>query len=428
MNLIVSLGRVWNRLTAPVKIAGRRLLHLGRTDSGVYVDADTALKTAACWACVEYLAKTVAQLPWRVMREGPNGGELAQSHPADYLLHKRPNAEMGSFTFRQTMMHWAVMRGNAYAEIQRDNRGAPYALWQIHPDRVEPKRDLIGTLFYRVWNSGSDYVDIAAQDMLHIRGFGDDVVGVSVIEYAARSIGWTQATEIFGATFFGEGMNPSGIVEKGSALSVPAMEILREELDRLYKGVKGKRYAILDAGMKFTKLATQPNDAQFIETRQHQVEEICRWFGVPPHKVMHLLRATFTNIEHQSIEVVVDSVTPWCKIWEEEGDYKLFGAQNRLGYYTKMNLKGLMRGDSLARGDFYSKTFQIGGLTINDFLRSEDMPTIGAAGDVRFVPANMMTLEHAIKLGETTTTPAGQQSLPVPPATPDPASTNPETV
>ncbi len=423
MSVASSMSGLWNRLTAPAKVLSR-YIWTGRTDAGVYVDANSALKTATVWACVTYLSRTVAQLPWRVMREGANGGEPASTHPADYLIHKRPNIEMGSFTFRQTLTWWAVMRGNGYAEIERDNRGAPYALWPLHPDRVEAKRDESGTLYYRAWNGGNTaFVDIDAQDMLHVRGFGDGAVGVSVIEYAAQSIGWAQATQIFGSTFFGEGMNPSGIVEVTKTLSGPAMEILREEVERVYKGPKGKRTAILDNGTKFNKIATAPNDAQFVETRQHQIEEICRWFGVPPHKVMHLLYATFSNIEHQSIEVVVDSITPWVKIWEEESDFKLFGYQNRMGFYTKMNLKGLLRGDAVSRADFASKAWAIGGMTINDFLRSEDMPTIGKEGDVRFVPANFMTLERAIALGHTGMTPSGQQNLPVAPAAPDTTTT-----
>jgi HK97 family phage portal protein len=406
-----------NRVVAPARVAVKRYFNVGRTAAGVYVDADRALRDATVWACGQYLAKTIAQLTWHAMRATPGGGgEVASTHPADWLIWKRPNPEMGSFLFRFILMWWAIFKGNGYAEIERDNRGAPYALWPIHPDRVEPKRrDGTGELFYRVWDaSGGGYVDLDAMDMFHIRGFGDGIVGVSVIEYAAESIGWALATQVFGSTYFGEGMNPTGVVEVQRALSGDAMKILREELEAVYKGPKGKRTAILDAGMAFKKVSQTPDESQFIETRQHQVEEICRWFGVPPHKVMHLLRATFSNIEHQSIEVVVDSITPWVKIWEDEADYKLFGPQNRQGLYTKMNLKSLMRGDAASRADYYTKLWGIGALTINGILRAEDENPIGPEGDTRFVPANMMTLERAIAAGATATTPAGQQSLPVP--------------
>lgn len=387
-------GQMLNRLSGNEQPSTSRIIHTGRTAAGVYVDADTALRDDVVWACVRYLSNTVAQLPFRVQRDLPGGGsEIVASNPADYLLHKRPNPEMGSFTFRQTLMGWALTRGNGYAEIEWDNRGSPYALWPIHPDRVVPRRDVNGALYYEV-GSRSGVVEIAAEDMFHIRGFGDGPVGFNVIEYAAQTIGWAQATKIFGATFFGEGMNPSGLVETAKALTVPAMEQLRGELDRVYKGPKGKRTAILDAGMKFTKLATNPDDAQFIESMQHQVNVICRWFGVPPHKVQHLLQATFSNIEQQSIEVVVDAVMPWVKTWEDEADYKLFGS-SRQPICTKMNLKGLLRGDQASRATFYTSMFQLG-MTINQILAAEDMNGIGPDGDKVFVSNNVQTLERAI--------------------------------
>ena len=318
--------------------------------------------------------------------------------------------------FRRALMTAAIFHGMGCAEIEKDNRGVPVALWPLEPGYQTERRDENGKLFIRHQNPGGGFVDLDPTDVLVIKANPE---GKSVIEYAAQSIGWARATEIFGSTFFGEGMNPSGIVEVQKKLDPDAADILREEMENLYKGPRGKRTAVLDAGMKFTKLATAPNDAQFIETRQHQVEEICRWFGVPPHKVMHLLRATFSNIEHQSIEVVVDSITPWVKIWEEEADYKLFGVRNRQGLYTKMNLKSLLRGDSQARADFYFKLFGTAGMSINDILRAEDLPTIGTKGDVRFVPSNFQTLDAAIAAGEKAVRDA-KAPPPAPPAPPQP--------
>lgn len=402
-----AFGGLFNRTSAHERLSAGRRVAFGRTGSGVYIDADTALKNATVWACIHYRATTMAQLPWRVMREDPQRGKTVQpTHPADWLLNKRPNPEMGAFTFRQTLMQWMLRYGNGYAEIERDLRGAPFALWPIHPSRVTPFRKADGRLAYRVSNGSGGYDELAAMDMFHVRGMGDGAVGLSVIDFAAESLGWAQATEIFGATYFGEGMNPSGVVETESSLSPEALNILRGELDGLYKGPKGKRTVILDRGMKFNRLSTQPNDSQFIETRQHQIEEICRWFRTPPHKVMHLLRATFTNIEHQGIEVVVDVVSPDVKVFEEEADYKLFGAQNRGGYYTKMFLQALMRGDSKARSEFYARMWGIGALPINRVLELEDENPIGPEGDVRFVPVNMQTLERAITAPVVTSTPA----------------------
>ncbi len=393
--------RLFARSTKAEQPVGSRIVHTGRTAAGVYVDADTALRNATVWACVQFLTRSVAQLPWRVMKEVAEGGEVQGRHPVDWLLHKRPCPDFGSFSWRQAMLGQALLRGNAYAEIERDNRGLAYALWPIHPDRVAVRRSETGKLEYHVWGKAGTVV-LPAADMFHVRGFGDGAVGYNVVEYAAQSIGWAQATELFGATFFGEGMNPSGLVKLKEALSPEAMEYLKDDLAKLYSGPRGKRTAILDAGMDFEKVTNTPEDGQFIETRQHQVEEICRWFGVPPHKVMHLLRATFSNIEHQSIEVVVDSVTPWVRIFEEEADYKLFGAANRQGFYTKMNLRALMRGDNASRAQFYKAMFEVGALSTNDILSLEDLPGIGPNGDQRFRSQNLAPLDpkEAAKLAQ----------------------------
>jgi len=388
-------GNILNRLTGWERPAGTRIVSFGRTDAGVFVNADTALKNATVWACVQYLTRTVAQLPWHVMAKDAKGNStIMSSNPADRVLNTRPCPDMSAFAWRQTMLMHVLLHGNGYAEIERDNRGAIYALWPIHPGRVTVLRADTGALQYEV-SGRSGNVILDAQDMFHIRGLGDGPVGYGVIDYAAQSIGWAQATEIFGASFFGQGMNPSGIITTDKGLSIPAMDELRKDLKRLYGGPKGERTAILDAGMKFEKLSQDQDAAQFIETRQHQVEEICRWFGCPPHKVMHLLRSTFSNIEHQSIEVVVDSITPWARVFEQEADYKLFGS-NRQGLYTKISVQALMRGDNESRMKFYKGLMELG-VPLNTILALEDMNGIGADGDVSFVSNNVQTLKRAIE-------------------------------
>jgi HK97 family phage portal protein len=408
-------SRLFNRPQGNDGLSSSRIVHVGRTASHVYVDADTALKNATVWACVQYLTRAIGQLPWHAMQKDEKGNaNVAGRHPVDWLLNTRPCPDLGAFSWRQVMLGHVLLRGNAYAEIEWDNRGLPYALWPIHPDRVRVRRNDAGALEYEVWNHSGSAV-LAASDVFHIRGFGDGAVGYSVIEYAAESIGWAQATELFGSTFFGEGMNPSGIVKVKAGLTPAGLEELRKEVERLYSGPRGKRTAILDAGMDFEKTATNPNDSQFIETRQHQVDEICRWFGVPPHKVMNLLRATFSNIEHQSIEVVVDCVTPWVRVFEQEADYKLFGA-NRQAFYTKMSLQALLRGDNASRLALYKGMFELG-MTINQILALEDLNGIGPDGDVPFVSNNVQTLERAI---------AGQPAALIPePVQPEAGATDP---
>jgi HK97 family phage portal protein len=312
----------------------------------------------------------------------------------DYLLNTRPNPEMGAFTFRELMLGHALLRGNAYAEIQRDNRGVVMALWPLHPDRVCPGADENGVLYYEVWNSTGN-TERDAMDMFHVRGFGRWPGGLQRhrLRGAVDRLGsgdrgvrldlLRQRHEPDGGHHDAD-RDDAGRAGRGSARDEAA-----------FGGPKGERTAIFDASIKYEKVSTDPNDGQFIETRQHQIEEICRWFGVPPHKVMHLLRATFSNIEHQSIEVVVDSITPWAKRFEQEADYKLFGAVNRQGFYTKLSMQALLRGDNASRMAFYKGLFELG-VTLNQILALEEMNGIGADGDVSFVSNNIQTLKRAI--------------------------------
>jgi HK97 family phage portal protein len=389
------LGAVGLRQTRePRTVDEHRVGYQGRTLAGVRINADTAMQVPAVWACVRYISQTVAVLPWRAMRETPQGGVAATSHQVDFLLHKRASSEWSSFQFRETLTSWALRHGNGYAEIEWATNGMPFALHPIHPDRVDVKRDLAtGRLYYEVSNGADPKSIIEAEDMFHIRGFGDGPVGVNVIEYAAQSIGWAAAAQLFGASFFGEGMNVTGVVQVKNGLKGPGLARLKAELKKLYKGVRGERTAILDAGMEWKSVQIDPEKAQFLQTNQHMVEEICRWFGVPPHKVMHLLRGTFSNIEHQSIEVVVDSISPWAKRFEDEADYKLFG-QNRRGYYTKMNMNALLRGDMKARMEFYKGMQYVGAFSPNRVLELEDEKTIGPEGDIHVMQSQFVPLKQ----------------------------------
>lgn len=387
-----------------------RVVQPFKTVAGEFIDADSALKNPTVWACVTYLSRTVAQLPWRVLRETAKGSVRVPSHPVEYLIHQRPNPEMSSFTFREVMTGWAVRYGNAVAEIQRDGRGVPIALWPIHPRRVCFERDNdTGELLYGITGGSAGKVYLYARDVFHVRGYGEGPVGLDVISYAAESIGWAQATQMFGSAYFGNGAHAGGFIETKPGMTKQAKDQLDKEIKAKVGGPrKAHGNVLLDADMKFVKSTDAPEEAQFKEVREHQVEEMCRWFGVPPHKVMHLLRGTFSNIEHQSIEVVVDSVTPWALRYEQEGDYKFFGG-NRQGFYTKMDLKGLLRGDFKSRAEGLQIMRRNGALNANEWRGLEDMNSIGPDGDTYIVEANMAKLELV-----------GEQP-PAPPPAPTPA-------
>lgn len=394
---------IWNRLTTAIRAqftrpeepVATRGIRFGLTNAGPAINEDTALRQSVVWACLSFLSRTVAQLPWRVLAESKRGNEEAIGHPVSRLLRFRPNPEMGPFSFKETMVWWAASYGNAIAEIQRDARNVPVALWPIHPSRINVTRDeQTRELRFEISNETAPPTILRPDQVFHLRGYGDGPIGINVIAYAAESIGWARATEIFGGSFYRQGMAPSGIIKTKGKLTPDGLANLKASIRDTFEGAENQHKSlVLDGDMEFEKLAVDPAAAQLVETRQHQVEEICRWFGVPPHKVQHLLRATFTNIEHQSIEVVVDSITPWCLRLEEEADYKLFGA-NRAGFYTKLDLKGLLRGDYKSRQEGLQIMRRNGVINADEWRELEDMNPIGGKrGKVYIVEGNMTKLE-----------------------------------
>lgn len=372
----------------------RRVGYNARTLAGVTITPDTAVQISAVWACLRYLSQTVAVLPWHVMRPTAQGSEVYRNHPVDWLLWKKPNPEWSSFQFRETLTHWALRWGNGYAELELDQVGRPFALWPVHPDRVQVCRDEdTGELYYEVSNGTGGKVDVPMGQMFHVRGFGEGPVGVNVMDYAAQSLGWARAAQLFGASFFGNGANIAGVVTSKSGFKDGTIGRLKAEFSSLYKGVRNaNKTAFLDNDMDWKAIGVDPEKSQLLEINMFLVEEVCRWFGVPPHKVMHLLRSTFNNIEHQAIEVVVDSVSPWVKRFEDEADAKLFG-QNRQGIYTKINMNALLRGDMKARMEFYKGMQFVGAYSPNRILEAEDENTLGPEGDIHVMQQQMVPLD-----------------------------------
>lgn len=390
---VVEYGR---RVNAP------RVAAVGKTMAGVHVTPDNAVTISTVWACLRYLSQTVAGLPWHVMRDGSTGAEIVSKNTPDFLIYRRPNREWSSFQFRETLTHWALRWGNGYAEIERDQLGRPFALWPIHPERVCVCRDPdTQEIYYEVTGqSGGVKIEIEAKDMFHLRGFGEGIVGVNVIDYAAQSLGWARAAQLFGAAFFGNGANISGIVAHKKKLTEPGLKRVKAEFDQLYKGIRNSHGVVhTDTDAEFRKIGLDAKETQLIEVHQFLVEEICRWFGVPPHKVMHLLRATFSNIEHQAIEVVVDSVMPWVKRFEDEADYKLFGDANRQNLYTKMNLRGLLRGDFKSQNEGLEVARRNGVVNTDEWrdLIGMNKTPAGVGGDKFVMQSQFTTLE---KIGE----------------------------
>lgn len=380
-------------------IQGERVYFTGRTKAGVRITADTAVTISAVWACIRFLSQSIAALPWHVIDERTKR-PVSMSVPAESVI-SRPSPEYSSFQFRETLTHWALRYGNGYAEIERDVIGRPLRLHPLHPDRVAVMRDPeTREMFYSVDNGGGAPPAVIDQmDMFHIRGMGEGPVGLNVIAYAAGSLGWAKAVQEFGAGFFGEGATPTGIITMKRSLTPDGLAAIRQEFKKIYGGIKNSgKVAVLDNDMEYKSITIEPDKGQFVETNQFLIDEVCRWFGVPPHKIYKLLNATFSNIEHQSIEVVIDSLVPWVRRFEDEAAYKLLG-QNRAGYINKMNLNALLRGDTKTRLEYYRGLREIGVFNADEIRELEDMPLIGEAGggEKRVMQSQYTTLE---KIGE----------------------------
>jgi HK97 family phage portal protein len=391
---------LWQRLTAVFRDRPTRdRVYISSSQAGVTVNEDTSLTYSAWWACVRVISQTVAALPWGVYQKTAAGREEMDGM-VGWLLNNQPNPEMTAFSFREALMAHVLTWGNGYAEIVKDLAGRPAQLWLLAPDRVRPERDEdTGELRYRVTSGDGTQTFLTPDRVLHVHGLGfDGVMGYSPVRMAARSIGVGIAQETFAQAFYGNGAAFGTIVE------LPVKSMSPEQIAEAERALndKGRGPAkafstkVVPQGSKPHNITMPLQDAQFLESRKFSVTEVCRWFGVPPHKVADLERSTNNNIEHQGIEFVTDAIVPWCIRLEQEANVKLIGYRAQGRVYTKLCVSGLMRGDAKSRAEYYRILNQIGALTINQILALEDMNGIGPDGDARLVQINQTTLEYLV--------------------------------
>src|SRR5574344_3073185 len=281
----------------------------GSSTSGKAVTERTAMQMTAVYSCVRILAEAVAGLPLNLYKYLPDGGkEKSFDHPLYRLLHDEPNPEMSSFVFREPLMTHLLLWGNAYAQIIRNGKGEGVALYPLMPNRMTVERDATGKLSYQYRMQESDgqksgTIILKPFDVLHIPGLGfDGLVGYSPIAMAKNAIGLSIATEEYGAKFFANGATPGGILEFPGTVKNP--EAIRESWNKGFSGTNSHKVAILEEGMKYTPISISPEQAQFLETRKFQINEIARIFRIPPHMVGDLEKSSFSNIEQQSLEFV----------------------------------------------------------------------------------------------------------------------------
>lgn len=378
---------------------------LGNSTSGKWVNERSAMQMTAVYSCVRILSEAVAGLPLHFYRYTDNGGkEKAVEHPLYFLLHDETNPEMTSFVFRETLMTHLLLWGNAYAQIIRNGKGEIMALYPLMPDRMTVDRDEKGRLYYE-YNTSSDdaptmkgsTVRLSPSDVLHVPGLGfDGLVGYSPIAMAKNAIGMAIACEEYGAKFFANGAQPSGVLEHPGTIKDPSR--VRESWQNTFGGSQNaNKVAVLEEGMKYTPISISPEQAQFLETRKFQINEIARIFRVPPHMVGDLEKSSFSNIEQQSLEFVKYTLDPWVCRWEQSLVRSLLMPEEKKQYFIKFNVDGLLRGDYQSRMNGYATARQNGWMSANDIRELENLDRIPEelGGDLYLINGNMTRLADA---------------------------------
>ena len=391
----------------------------GSSTSGKAVTERTAMQMTAVYSCVRILAEAVAGLPLNLYHYLPDGGkEKSYEHPLYRLLHDEPNPEMSSFVFRETLMTHLLLWGNAYAQIIRNGKGEVVALYPLMPNRITVDRDENGQLYYS-YNRSSDEAPIMKgstvilkpSDVLHIPGLGfDGLVGYSPIAMAKNAIGMAIACEEYGAKFFANGAAPGGVLEHPGTIKDP--QRVREAWQSQFGGSgNSNKIAVLEEGMKYTPIGISPEQAQFLETRKFQINEIARIFRVPPHMVGDLEKSSFSNIEQQSLEFVKYTLDPWVIRWEQSIMRSLLSLEEKTQYFVKFNLEGLLRGDYQSRMTGYATARQNGWMSANDIRELENLDRIPTedGGDLYLINGNMLPLANAGAFADITSTDDGKE-------------------
>jgi len=377
----------------------------GSSTSGKRVNETTAMQTTAVYACVRILSEAVASLPLHVYEYSEGGKKMVTDHPLYALLHDEPNPDMTSFVFRETMMSHLLIWGNAYAQIIRNGKGEAIALYPLQPDKMDVERDERGKLYY-VYSRYTDenpniknygQIVLWPEEVLHIPGLGfDGLIGYSPIAMARNAVGMTMACEEYGASFFANGANPGGVLEHPGVLKDPSK--VRESWNSVYRGVSNAhKIAVLEEGMKYQQIGIPPEEAQFLETRKFQINEIARLYRIPPHMVGDLEKSSFSNIEQQSLEFVKYTLDPWVVRWEQALKKALLLPEEKERLFLKFNVDGLMRGDYQSRMSGYAIGRQNGWLSANDIREMEDLNPIPEeeGGDLYLINGALTKLKDA---------------------------------
>lgn len=359
--------------------------------AGVRVSETTALSIPATLQALRVLSGVFAMTPLHLYRRTDRGRMHERDSAIERLLAVAPNSHQTPFEFRELAMTDILLAGNFYAYISRDRRGEPVALTRLKPgtvvvaeffDRVEGQ-----VLFYDATLPDGTSERFPARDIWHVRGMSrDGLIGLNPIQYARDAIGQTVATGVHAARFWAKGGRPATVLTAPGKMPPEAKTRARADWTALYSGIDGESVAVLDQDLKAEFLSHNMRESQFLETRQFQVVDLARVWGVPPHLIFDLSRATFGNIEQQSLEFVIYHLGPHYARFEQAATRQFAGA----GQYFEHLTDALVKGDLKSRMEAYWLQRQMGMVSANELRRRENDPDIeGPAGEEYWRPGNM---------------------------------------
>jgi len=362
-----------------------------RTGSGMRVSPDSALRLAAVYACVRVLSESLASLPLVIYQRRADGGkDKVTDHWLYRLLAKRPNRFQNPFEWREMLQGHLALRGNAYNQIITNAKGEVVELMPLHPDRIRLELLPSGEYRYRFTDRFGTESVLPRGEVWHLRGLSSDgLIGMSPIELARENLGMALAAQDYGARFFANDAKPTGgwIEFPGSFKDSEAKKVFRESYQQAQSGANRGKVLVLENGMKFHEVGVTNKDAQFLELRKFQITDVARLFRVPPHMIGDLDRATFSNIEQQSLEFVMHTMTPWAERWEASIESELLLEGDDIE--VEFDFANLMRGDAASRASYYQSGIQNGWLTRNEARIAENLnPLEGLDEPLR--PLNMV--------------------------------------
>ena len=413
---VIASGQQWRM----IDLRGVDWSAEGRTTAGIRVTPETALQASAFLACVRVISESCASLPLHLYERAADGGKIrAEGNPLYRLLHQQPNPWQTGLEFREQLTALYLMYGQSFAEIRPGARGAVSELWPLHPSRMTVERLENGRLRYKYREPDGFTETVYTQEQIfHLRFLTlDGINGIVPTQICRDAIALARALEQHGSAFFGNGARPGVILESANPIPDEAREKLREAWERMHRGSdRAFRTAVLPQGVTAKELSGSNEAAQYLETRQYQVIEICRVFRVPPHMIQDLTRSTYSNIEVQGTEFVQHCLLPHLRRWEAAISRDLIADDER--YFAEHNVAGLLRGDSAAQSAFITAMLDRGVYDIDEARAYLGMPPLPAgAGKLRLVPLNMQSVDAAL---------AGPPEPQPAPALPEPADDSPE--